>query len=124
MCRRSQQFTVMSRSCHEARVFRNQPIEDSSKSVSIASTPANPSVLGLRWDTDQDTLIVCRGTTPDMIGKTFTQRLVLSTVSSVFDPNGLVAPFTIRARLLLQQLHRGQQWDKKIPEDSQSTFLE
>ena len=61
--------------------------EDCPSFASIASpgTPANPSVLGFRWNTDQDTLIVSRGTTPDLIGKTITQRLVLSTVSSVFD---------------------------------------
>ena len=98
----------------------------SSASVVSPATPANPSVLGLRWNTDQDTLIVSRGTTPDLIGKTITQRLVLSTVSSVFDPIGLIAPFTIRARLLFKQLWKstGQQWDKEIPEDSQSKFLE
>ena len=57
---------------------------------------------------------------------TITQRLVLSTVSSIFDPIGLIAPFTIRARLLLKQLWKstGQQWDEEIPKDSQSQFLE
>ena len=102
--------------------------EDSTCSASIVSpeTPANSSVLGLRWKTDQDTLIVSRGNSPDLIGKTITQRLVLSTVSSVFDPIGLVAPFTIRARLLLKQLWKRtcQQWDEEIPEDSQASFLE
>ena len=102
--------------------------EDCPSSASIVSptTPANPSALGLRWNTDQDTLIVSRGTTTDLIGMTITQRLVLSTVSSVFDPIGLIAPFTIRARLLLKQLWKstGQKWDKNIPEDSQSKFLE
>ena len=83
-------------------------------------------MLGLCWNTDHDTLIVSRGTTPDLIGKTITQRLVLSTVSSLFDPIGLIAPLTIRGCLLLKQLWKstGQQWDEEIPEDSQSKFLE
>ena len=107
---------------------KNKQCEDCPSSASIVSpaTPANPSVLGLRCNTDEDALIVSRGTTPDLIGKTITQRLVLSTVSSVFDPIGLIAPFTIHARLLLKQLWKstGQQWDEEIPEDSQSKFLE
>ena len=47
--------------------------EDCASSASIVSpaTPANPSVLSLRWNTDQDTLIVSRGTTPDLIGKSY-----------------------------------------------------
>ena len=83
-------------------------------------------MLGLRWNTDQVTLIVSGGTSPDLIGTTFTQRVVLSTVSSVFDLIELTAPFTIRARLLLKQLWKstGQQWDEEIPKDSQSKFLE
>ena len=83
-------------------------------------------MLGLRWNTDQVTLIVSGGTSPDLIGTTFTQRVVLSTVSSVFDPIELTAPFTIRARLLLKQLWKstGQQWDEEIPKDSPSKFLE
>ena len=123
--RRSPQFTVRSRTCHVARVFRNQTIRGFTK-FSLNCITCNSSKPCLRWNTDQDTLIVSRGISPDLIGKTITKRLVLSTVSSVFDPFGLVAPFTIRARLLLKQLWKctGQQWDKEIPEDSQSTFLE
>ena len=102
--------------------------EDCPSSTSLVSpaTPANPSVLGLRWNTNQDTLIVSLGTTPDLIRKRITQRLVLSTVSSVFGPIGLIAPFTIRARLLLKQLWKsnGQLWDEELPKESQSQFLE
>ena len=46
-----------------------------------------------------------------------TQRSVLSFVSSVFDPIGLVAPYTVLARLLLTDIWRlsGQQWDEPLP---------
>ena len=36
------------------------------------------------------------------LDKAITRRAVLSFVSSVFDPVGLVAPSTVRARLLLK----------------------
>ena len=57
-------------------------------------------VLGLKWDHNKDTLVVSRGTS-NTVTKSLTQRLVLSLVSKVFDPIGLVAPFTVGAWLLL-----------------------
>ena len=59
------------------------------------------------------------------ITKSLTQRLVLSVVSKVFDPIGLVAPFTVGARLLLKDIWRvtGQQWDDELPQDIVQRFL-
>ena len=47
-------------------------------------------VLGLKWNHKSDTLVVSRGTTPET-QRTVTQRVVLSLVSAVYDPIGLVA---------------------------------
>ena len=51
--------------------------------------------------------------------------MVLSLVSKVFDPIGLVAPFTVGARLLLKDIWRvtGQQWDDELPQDMVQIFL-
>ena len=59
------------------------------------------------------------------ITKFLTQRLVISLVSKVFDPIGLVAPFTVGARLLLKDiwLVTGQQWDDELPQDMVKRFL-
>ena len=59
-----------------------------------------------------------------MDNKNVTQRLVLSLVSKVFDPIGLVAPFTVTARLLLKDIWRlsGQDWDKVLPDDMIDRF--
>ena len=53
-----------------------------------------------------------------------TQRTVLSTVSAVFDPLGIVAPITVVARLLLKDIQKlkGQQWDNPLPEDLSRRF--
>ena len=81
-------------------------------------------VLVLKWDHTNDTLVVSRGTSC-AITKSLTQRLVLSLVSKVFDPIGLVAPFTVGARLLLKDIWRvtGQQWDDELPQDMVQRFL-
>ena len=60
-------------------------------------------VLGLKWDNAKDTLVASR-CVDCPLDNAITQRTVLSFVSSVFDPVGLVAPCTVRARLLLKDI--------------------
>ena len=83
-------------------------------------------VLGLKWDHVKDTLVVSRGVDRPL-DKALTQRTVLSFVSSVFDPVGLVAPLgPVRARLLLEDIWKisGQTWDDELPEEIRDKFLE
>ena len=92
----------------------------------IASSKEESShVLGLKWNLNNDTLVVSRGTS-STVTKSLTQRLVLSLVSKVFDPIGLVAPFTVGARLLLKDIWRasGQHWDEELPKGTAEGFLE
>ena len=81
-------------------------------------------VLGLKWDHNNDTLVVSRGTN-STITKSLTQRLALSLVSKVYDPIGLVALFTVGARLILKDIWRvnGQSWDDELPKDTVDRFL-
>ena len=66
-----------------------------------------------------------RATSPDTTKK-ITQRVVLSLVSAVYDPTGLVAPYTVQARLLLKDIWRlsGQQWDDDLPDEIVTKFIE
>ena len=69
-------------------------------------------------------MVVSRGVNREL-KNSITQRTVLSFVSSVFDPIGLVAPYTVRARLLLKEIWRihGQQWDDELPVDIKTKIL-
>ena len=67
---------------------------DPVKEVNLSDTTTH--VLGIEWDTKNDTLNVSCGANKDMT-KLITQRTVLSYVSSVLDPIGLVGPYTFRA---------------------------
>ena len=51
---------------------------------------------------------------------------MLSLVSAVYDPIGLVAPFTVKVRLLLKDIWRssGQKWDDVLAQDMRESFLE
>ena len=80
--------------------------------------------LGLKWDHIANTLVVSRGVNREF-KNSITQRTVLRFVSSIFDSKGLVAPYTVRARLLLKKIWRihGQQWDVSYPLISRQIFL-
>ena len=71
--------------------------------VIVSSKEESMHVLGLKWDHNTDTLVVSRGTN-STITKSLTKRLVLSLVPKVYDPIGLVAPFTVGARLILKDI--------------------
>ena len=90
----------------------------------IPNTEDSSHVLGLKWNHSTDTLVVSRGTKPD-VKPNVTQRVVPSLVSAVYDPIGLVAPYTVKARLLLKDIWRlnGQQWDDELPPDLVTKFL-
>ena len=70
--------------------------------------------LGVHWCIESDTLqfrIL-------MQDKPLSRRGILSTVSSVFDPLGLVAPFILVGKRILQRLcHDGVGWDDQVPDD-------
>ena len=81
-------------------------------------------MLGLKWDHNKDTLVESCSTSCAVI-KSFTQRLVLILVSKVFDPIGLVASFTVGARLLLKDIWcvTRQHWDDEQSQDEVQRFL-
>ncbi|KAK7898591.1 hypothetical protein WMY93_019444 [Mugilogobius chulae] len=70
--------------------------------------------LGLLWETSTDTFTFSVSTEP----KPFTRRGVLSTVNSIFDPLGLLAPVTTSGRALLRELTADlPDWDTPLSEE-------
>ena len=82
-------------------------------------------VLRLKWDHSNDNLVVSRRINED-VPSSLTQRAALSLVAAVFDPIGLVAPFTVRARLLLKDVWRvsGQQCYDQLSTDTAQQITE
>lgn len=81
--------------------------------LSEETTPMQRS-LGLLWEIRMDTFTFSAST----VLKPFTRRGVLSTVNSVFDPMGLLAPVTIEGRALLRELTSElTEWDTPLPAD-------
>ena len=75
----------------------------STKQVEVEPSKEGSSVLGLHWTITDDSLQVFRGTSKE-VQNPITQRKILSLVSSVFDPLGLLAPFSVHMRRLLKSI--------------------
>ena len=75
-------------------------------------------ILGIPWDTEKDTLIF----NLEKVGKNLndqpTKRGILSTLASLFDPQGLVSPIAVVGKVLFQELCvKKLDWDDPLPED-------
>ncbi|XP_035232507.1 uncharacterized protein LOC118204282 [Stegodyphus dumicola] len=83
-------------------------------------------VLGLSWNPAEDCLILGKQSLVDSLSKNeSTKRFLLRTIGRIFDPLGLLSPFTIRAKFILQVLWMKKiSWDEEIPVDLQKIWLQ
>ena len=94
------------------------------KQVEVEPSTKGSSVLGLQWTVTDDSFQVCRGTNKE-VETPITQRKILSLVSSVFDPIGLFAPFSVHMRRLLKGIwtKNGQHWENEVEPSEEEEFL-
>ena len=118
-------FTLKKWASNSLDVVKIIPAEDRLESNEYTLNVESSPILGLEWKIDQDCLQVCRGPNKEC-PEEITQRVVLSFVSSVFDPMGIFAPFTMRMRMLLKSIciQFGQTWDEKIADEDKVFFME
>ncbi|XP_046556804.1 uncharacterized protein LOC124266040 [Haliotis rubra] len=96
-------------------VMNSVPIKERAKGTMDPSLDKDqlPSerALGVHWNVEEDTIRFDVNIKP----KPETRRGILSVARSVFDPLGLLAPFTLTSRILLQNLCRlNINWDDDI----------
>ncbi|XP_068994050.1 uncharacterized protein [Neodiprion pinetum] len=69
--------------------------------------------LGIHWDPQADNF---RLAPPQLAPVQRTKREILAAVASIFDPCGWLAPVTLLAKMLMQDLWRaGLDWDQPLP---------
>ena len=77
--------------------------------------------LGIRWDLERDFFYLVVPATP--MGKSFSKQYMLSFLSSIFDPLGLLAPIIITGKILLQTAVRCyRSWDEHVSPDIQQQW--
>ena len=99
-------------------VLESIPEEERSKDVKTLDLNYDDlpveRALGVQWCVESDTF----GFRIVVKEKPLTRRGILSTVSSIYDPLGFAAPFTLTAKKLLQDLCREEKlgWDDELPD--------
>lgn len=84
-------------------------------------------VLGMSWDADTDLIrYISKFKSVEEFFKSinlakfpvWTKRKILQLSATVFDPLGLISPYTVKARSILQELWKvSVDWDDKIPDE-------
>lgn len=78
--------------------------------------------LGLIWNPRTDSFQF--SFSKQIQGDVVTKRTILSAISSVFDPLGLIGPVIVIEKLLMQKLWIQQRgWDQEVPEPLRSEWL-
>ncbi|XP_052745100.1 uncharacterized protein LOC112047560 isoform X3 [Bicyclus anynana] len=78
--------------------------------------------LGLQWDCNSDNLLFT--ITLNTQTKKITKRKILSLISQIFDPLGLLGPCTVQAKMLMQKLWIDKcGWDDEVSKETQNIFL-
>ncbi|GFU27531.1 integrase catalytic domain-containing protein [Nephila pilipes] len=74
-------------------------------------------VLGLSWNTHEDCLTTDTKSLLEFVSlDKYTKSFILQAVGKIFDPLGLISPFTVRMKCLLQDLWREEiYWDDPLP---------
>ena len=120
------QLTTLWKSCNmhahkwlsnSCKVLEGIPEEDCASKIRIYEEELpSTKTLGMVWLADKD-LLSYRNIKIDK-DLTCTKRNFLKILASVFDPLGLVSPYIIQAKILMQSLwEAGLDWDTKIESD-------
>ena len=89
------------------------PEDDVSKEVKLIDNDSASKVLGIKWNTKSDHLFF---EVEKMETVPITRRKMLSYVSSMYDPLGLIGPVAVKGKMILQEATRlGLSWDDEIP---------
>ncbi|CAK1589477.1 unnamed protein product [Parnassius mnemosyne] len=97
---------------NEPRVILNN--NNSSLDLNIGSTEPCKT-LGLSWQIESDELYF---STSEIVLNNFTKRGLLSVISQIFDPLGLLTPCIISMKILMQKLWLLKlTWDEQLPSE-------
>lgn len=99
---------------NSTEVLQHIPPEDRATELNLVleDTPSIKT-LGILWNAKEDEFTF-KGNPPE--DHRITKRSFLRKVATLFDPLGFLAPFTIRARTILQEMWTtGIDWDDDVP---------
>ena len=116
-------FRLHKFSSNDQSVIERLPADRVSKDT--ASVDVNLHIyehaLGMKWSTKTDTLHV----NADLPDRPLTRRGVLSSVSSLYDPVGLISPVILKGKHFVKALcGDGLSWDEPVPEHIAADWIQ
>ena len=105
-------------------VIQQIPVSDRTEGIKELDFSREPvpmeRALGVQWCIESDTF----NFTLSLRDRPCTRRGILSTISSIYDLLGFVAPVLLEGKTILQELCRNNTgWDDPVPNDIQSKRL-
>lgn len=87
-------------------------VEIKTKDLTFKDMPQERA-LGIQWNVERD----CFRFDNTLKDQPATRRGILSTVASIYDPLGFLAPYVLHGKRILQEMcHQGINWDDSLPE--------
>ena len=115
-------FRLMKWISKSPEILHSRPTSEISKNIIslYLNTLTVERALGMIWDINQDTLTFKPVTREYPNSK----RGILSLVSSVFDPLGILTPSLLELKLIIQELWKLKiDWDSKIPLEIKTRWI-
>ena len=108
---RLHKFTSNSNKVLESVPVSERADTDNTGNPNLSKPIENERTLGMEWNVNKDTLHFSNVE----ITSPATRRGILSTVASLYDPLGLISPFVLKGKAILQEVcHKGSRWDEKV----------
>lgn len=115
------QMNIRKFQSNSAEVLNHIPVEERGTFLQIGANDVIKT-LGLNWIPDSDTFTYYYDSQSN---EKVTKRTVLSEISRLFDPLGLVQPVVVRAKIFMQWLWSEKlDWDTQLPTDAYSKWKE
>ena len=111
-------FKLRKWSSNEPVVIEDVPKEDRLPTLELdKDILPKTTTLGVMWEAERD-FFTFQVQQPLINNKAPTKRNVLSAIASLFDPLQFLALFTVRAKVLMQEIWMaGVDWDEELPEN-------
>ena len=99
---------------NQAEVLKDIPAKDRAQTIDLEENKLSTTkTLGVLWTADLDTFSFKYSLTPET---ELTKRKVLKKTATIFDPLGFLAPYVVRAKILIQQAWvETTGWDVPLP---------
>ena len=103
-----------------SELIKEIPVQHHAKEVHEFTHNFMGKALGLNWNISEDMFVFPMG---NLSHRPVTHRSMLSSVASIFHPLGLVSPWVLPGKLLLQEAtHLKLDWDQSVSADIQSKW--